>query len=265
MRYLTHEDVQRELLSLLCDFDKFVSEHKLRYTLDAGTLLGAVRHGGFIPWDDDIDVAMPRSDYQKLITLKQLLPEDICLMTLSDESPFPFLKFCRTNIRCQEADLQGSGVAQKLWIDVFPLDGVSDDEDERYLQHFKVDKLKRRALRLFVPARSGWKTIPKTIYQKVMSAFTSYLKIYERIDAIAQEIPFGVTRYCRDVVWSMSPRTKYLTEDFDNLVCLKFCGEEFSAVEHWDETLNWLYGDYMVLPPENQRITHGIVAWYCER
>ena len=95
-----------------------------------------------------------------------------------------------------------------------------------------------------------------------LKAFEPSLNIYRKMDGIAREVPFGVTRRCRDTCWNWSPNNYFLTADFDNLTSLKFCGRDFSAVPHWHETLASMFGDYMQLPPENQRVSHGLRAWY---
>ena len=88
LKYLTLAELQGELLKLLLRFDAFCKERGLRYSLDSGTLLGAVRHKGFIPWDDDVDVDMPRPDYERLMAFEKELPEGLHLVN-ANNSIFP--------------------------------------------------------------------------------------------------------------------------------------------------------------------------------
>lgn len=89
LKYLTLAELQGELLKLLLRFDAFCKERGLRYSLDSGMLLGAVRHKGFIPWDDDVDVDMPRPDYERLMAFEKELPEGLRLVN-ANNSNFPY-------------------------------------------------------------------------------------------------------------------------------------------------------------------------------
>ena len=121
-RYLSHEELQQEELRLLLAFDSLCKQQGLRYSLQAGTLLGAVRHRGFIPWDDDVDVSMPRPDYERLLTLGDLVPAPLGLVTpYNSEFPLPFAKVVATNVRAQEEVAEGV-LEEYLWIDVFPIE-----------------------------------------------------------------------------------------------------------------------------------------------
>ena len=148
--YLTDDELKQLELDIMKQFDAYCEKHDLRYYLYAGTLIGAVRHKGFIPWDDDIDVVMPRPDYEKLQLLleKEPISPNIKLVNAKnyDLYPFPFLKL---------TDTRTSGIAKYMpknyrmgvWIDVFPLDGLPENKEERdaHVAHLqkKIRKLKR--------------------------------------------------------------------------------------------------------------------------
>ena len=112
---------QKELLSLLQYFSDFCENHGLRYYLVGGTLLGAVRHKGFIPWDDDIDVAMPKKDYEKFLGLRTLLKEGLVLLeenTCSDY-PFYFCELCNANVPFFHGNKNGP---VGVYIDIFTIE-----------------------------------------------------------------------------------------------------------------------------------------------
>lgn len=257
-RYLTEGEIKDELFSLLCDFDDFAHTLGIRYTLMSGTLLGAVRHGGFIPWDDDIDVGVPRPDYDKLLAHAYATPGGTSLRSLEKDCFFPFAKFTRDSILCTEADATFS---ERLWVDVFPLDGMSEDKAAQDDQHARIQQQKRRAGRRVAIPNKPWKRVLAAPGRVILDMVEPPLDIYRKMDAIAREIPFEESVRCRDVVWGGSTTAHYLVEDFDSLTTLEFCGRSFPAVPHWDEALCSIYGDYMALPPIEARQTHGLKAW----
>ncbi|MDO4210721.1 MAG: LicD family protein [Bacteroidales bacterium] len=261
MKYLTDTEIKQELFNLLCSFDSFASKIDVRYTLLGGTLLGAVRHKGFIPWDDDIDVGVPRPDYNKLIAHAHEAPKGTFISTLNEQMPFPFCKYCNETILCQE---EFSALQQSLWVDVFPLDAMPDDNELWKVQFSQVQKLKAKAgLRISVPTNPVKKVVVKPV-SALLNAIKQPLAFYKEIDVIAQKYEFGSTRRCRDTSWNWSPTNYFLTEDFEDLTEIEFCGRRFPAVSHWDETLTSMYGNYTVLPPIAKRESHKLKAWYKE-
>lgn len=264
MKYLSHEEIQSELFSALCVFDQFARENHLTYSLDGGTLLGAVRHGGFIPWDNDIDVAMPRPEYDKLLSLVNAVPEGYKIMAYEvDGTPFPFAKFSNTNICMKEAYV-GDAHEEYLWIDIFPIDGLSDDDGVNLADYERMRKLRFRESFQAYASQSKVLDVIKMPIRFVMNRLRPIDKLFAEMDDIAQRTPFGTSEWCRDIVWADNPMARMRTADFDNMAVLKFCGREFPVVSHWDEYLASQYGDYMQLPTQEQRKVHNVAAWYTE-
>lgn len=261
MEYLTHDELQAALFNLLCAFDDFARQEGLRYTLDNGTLLGAVRHKGFIPWDDDVDVAMPRPDFERMRAMDREVGGRYRICGPIDESfPYPFIKFCDMTVRCQESITEGA-FEEYLWVDVFPLDGMPNGCKEADKQFNRMLAMKTRALRKLSPSRNAWKSFLKVPYQKLAARLFPASKDFMEMDALAKSVPFGGSDRCRNVIWCTYKRYFCRTPDFDALVGLEFRGRIFPVVTHWDEVLEGLYGDYMKLPPEEERADHGVRAW----
>ena len=134
MKEMSLQEIKKIELNLLIEFDKLCKKNNLYYTLCGGTLLGAVRHKGFIPWDDDIDVIMPRGDYDKLLNEDNIdkteLPKYVEIANWKmGNMNYPFMKFMdkRTIINPKYVD---DNKSNKIWIDVFPIDGNPKDEKQ---------------------------------------------------------------------------------------------------------------------------------------
>lgn len=263
-RYLTHEQVQQEELSLLIVFSDFCKEHQLRYSLQAGTLLGAVRHRGFIPWDDDIDVSMPRPDYDRLIALSSELPRGFSLIT-PDNSPFafPFVKFINTSIRAQEAVSDGV-LEEYLWIDVFPIDGACNNNGEvAYIQ-----KKLNRLMTLSSWAAYGSSprdNIPKKFVKTIAKPICRKLGAKRRMMRMAAKIARTPSYQDSARVSSFFGGAKtgwtLPKEDYEAMIEVEFAGYMFPAMGCWDEYLTKCYGDYMKPPSSEQQATHAFKAW----
>lgn len=265
--YLNQEEIQEALFALLVDFDSLCLKYGFRYSLVGGTLLGAVRHKGFIPWDDDIDIYLPRPDYEQLLSLpKEALPPQREIMCRANgKIPHPFIKFVNKRIRAQEGPLKAT-FDEYLWLDIFPIDGLPDDLNEQMKIIRKQLRIRREMtyLDMFDPSFfTGWKGAVKKLYIKVASPFRDPAKLCEKLEAGARHYSFSESKVATQLVWRSSlARTIVPVEDFNNLITLEFEGRPFKVIPSWRQYLLNQYGsDYMELPPIEKRVTHGFKAW----
>ena len=141
MEMMTSNELKNSLVELLCDFDLFARKNNLRYSLAYGTLLGSIRHQGFIPWDDDIDLWTPRPDFERMLSIPYVGEVDVCLKShLNGRFLFPYAKLTRADVEIDDPFWNSCG-KQNLFIDIFPLDGLPDDPSS-------VEHLYREALKI---------------------------------------------------------------------------------------------------------------------
>lgn len=268
MNKLTLKEIQQAELDIMIEFDKVARENGLKYALWAGTLIGAVRHHGFIPWDDDIDVTMPRPDYEKLIRLnkeKKLWPDHLELCCFEDGTlDTPFLKIYDRRTTVIEQNYN-KGKTQSLWIDVFPVDGLPEDEKE--IQKFYRKGLFLSKLNVLVAANNGFgkgrlKTLVKDIFLKPIAKLIGRRRIAEMQYKHGTKYPYETSPKCGMCTWAYDGPGQALTkEEYETLVELPFEGHYFYAMSAWDKNLRGIFGDYMQLPPESERITHDLEAY----
>lgn len=265
MNYMSREEVQKALLELLLTFDSFCGANGYRYSLSAGTLLGAVRHKGFIPWDDDIDLYMPRPDYEKMLAREEVVPRGYQIIT-KDNSPLalPFAKFQRLDVRAQEAAYEGT-MDEFLWLDVIPVEGVDPlDAGWADRQQAIIDLVVKRARLSLDPMKGGaplWRKCLKRIYKWLALKKTSISAIDAEIDALLAKVSFDDAEKVAEIV-GVPPRPWYMDKaKFLEMELMEFEGHQFPVMGTWDEYLTTIYGDYMVLPPVEERTAHAIRAW----
>lgn len=260
--FLTDADIKREELRILCMFDAFCKEYELRYSLAFGTLLGAIRHQGFIPWDDDIDVCMPRPDYEKLIVLSPnlLVQHNLRIDNIRTEKPFPiaFSKIVNPDIYVSEENLTRD-LDEHLWIDVFPVDGIQ-------LSPRCFNRLLKKhwnRMRLLGIGLHRHPSFLREIAQGIIRFFSpSPFQIAKRIDHDLSSFDFEAASYVSDIVGSDPGKSILLNkESFLKSVSVTFEGRSFPAMGCWREYLTGFYGDYQQLPPPEERVSHRITAW----
>ena len=268
MRKMDLQEIQNTELLLLEEFDRIARMHELKYTLCAGTLLGAVRHQGFIPWDDDIDVSMPRPDYEKLVRLNRagaLWPAHLEMRCLEDgtlEAPYCKLFDKRTLIR--EKNYVQKDV-QCLWIDIFPVDGLPDTERELRRHYRKALNLCRMNVAAVV--RNGFGTsaaaiVLKTVFLKPAARILGRRRVAALQKKLALRYPYQTAARCGMVTWAYDgPGQALLRREYEDLTELLFEGKRFLAVSAWEKYLTGVFGDYMQLPPEEERLTHDLEVY----
>ena len=260
-RKVSLEESKKIMYEILKSVDDCCRKHNLRYTLDWGTLLGAVRHHGFIPWDDDIDLSMPREDFNKFREVFNNDRYDV-LTTDDPQWGWNYMRICdKTTIVIFDANTEKIR-RHGLWLSIFPIDGIPDSTSQWEIQKKKINffhglcRLKRSGwtdgvsfIRNFLKmvARLTLKLVPMTWLAKKEEFWLSKVNIKD------SEMSFQ-----RDIDYHARPSRYY----FD-YVDLDFEGGKFMAMAEYHKYLTDEFGDYMQFPPEDQRVpSHGYVAYY---
>ena len=260
---LTLRDAQMIMVNILKEIDKICTKHNLKYFLDAGTLIGAVRHKGFIPWDDDVDIGMPREDYKKFLEIAQKeFPDYLFLQTFETDKYYDIYQVpskVRDNrtLIFEENVPKNEKMNNGLFVDVFPFDSLPKSKSVYKMQRKISEFILRSYVRLRdKPEKFSFKNkITFTIYKIVTKIFTTKnrLKFFNFLvnwnDEESPYITYGV-----DTAWSEYVHKK---EDYFDLIRLEFEGEKFYAPRNYDAILSKLYGDYMTLPKEEDRVWHA--------
>ena len=262
-RKLNSEELKETIYQILCAFAEYCDENGLLYSLSGGTLLGAVRHHDFIPWDDDIDVIMPRNDYMKLQQMVKEKPigDHYSLIAYEDHTAeYPFAKVIDLNTRVEERCTTND---EYLWIDIFPVDGLSGDPQEDAKQLQKAHNYKvayGRAAAVFGEGTTRLRAILKTpvlIYHKMIGK----KRYAEKIHEICLKYDFDHSEYVAAAAWPYGPQERIPHSCFENREKKLFRRQEFYVMSCWEYYLRSIFGDYMKLPPENKRINHLMDAF----
>ena len=250
------EELQQLSLNTLLDVKKLLDSNNIEYFLSEGSLLGAVRHNGFIPWDDDIDICIKREEYDRFISIakKELSDEYVldCFETNPNHWTICAKVLMNKPTRFSLKRLEGISLSTSPGIDIFPLDNAPES-----MKELKDNGNKLRALRVMLWLKTGyshdyssikWKTL------KLMSMFTSVSNIQKSINKIMQKhnnistgklINYGslysVEKEVFDASW------------FEDKEYMDFCGTKMPVPKKYDEVLTKIYGDYMKLPPYSKR------------
>lgn len=245
-------------LEILKELDRVCNKLGLRYLLFSGTLLGAVRHQGFIPWDDDIDVVMFRKDYDQLQRegLKEL-NIGYFLQTLQSDPEYPnvHLKLRNSKTTFIEESLARRNMNHGIGIDIFPLDGVPENRYLRSLGWFPISVLGTLALIKSMPVKNEklLVKIAKWFARIIPISGRSLTLIYAKLSSI---VNIDKTEHVAFSAWPTDPLNHivYPKKWFDDTILLEFERTSFPAPAQFHKILTQLYGDYMKLPAEHMRI-----------
>ncbi|MDO5394775.1 MAG: LicD family protein [Bacteroidales bacterium] len=249
------ELLHRRILDILLAFGKVCQEHGLRYCICGGTMIGAVRHKGFIPWDDDLDVSMPRPDYERLIAHSaEWLPEPYEFVCAENDPdyPLPFGKIqdaSTTLIERPHLFYLGG-----CYIDIFPFDAYPDSFIKRKWQRARYQYLKK--VLYFVhrdPYRHGHG--PASWLPLLARRFYTLSGVQRRIRKVMTAYDYDKCHYAAsytDGYKKILPK-----ETMDTYVPYEFEGHTVQGIKDYDRYLSAMYGDYMTLPPVEDRWQHN--------
>lgn len=251
-------ELHKVLLKAMVDFDAICRKYDLKYILHGGSCLGAIRHKGFIPWDDDIDIAMLREDYEKFLAVApQEYGDRYTLLTYKTDATM------LTNVMKIQINnsgflgVSGAEGSGEAFLDVFPMSDVPNNEFLRKIQNKLAIFLNECVYaKLGYISLNSWKS--KFIFgmlSKLPKRFLGNLLEY-----CITDFPHGNAQYvnivatanyngCTGYAWDLIPKN-YLTE----IERVQFEGQLFYITQHWEEYLQSHYGDYMKLPPEEKRV-----------
>lgn len=269
---MTLEEHKKVMLNILIEFAKFCDEHNLMYYLDAGTLIGAVRHKGFIPWDDDIDVNMPQKDYDRFVELTRqtngYMGEHL-QVEYPEDTIYPFLKVSDDRTVLIEFPDQNP-MEVGVYIDVFPKYGIEDKKLSTKLLcgfcHYMDLVHWFNTFSIYAWARPGNNIVKKMIAwlgRKTIKHPAWPVKLQSRImHRYARKHPLEKCKYVTTLTngeyHKLAPK-----ECFDGFQWLEFEGIQFKGPKDYDTYLHCLYkGDYMQLPPEDKRVHHNVEVYW---
>ena len=259
---LTTREVQLLELEILKAFDAFANKHSIPYHLAYGTLLGAVRHKGFIPWDDDIDVLVPRPEYERLLDLleREGLGKRFTVASPRNRSknhPYPYAKLLLNDTVVHEPKLDSKFSKSSIWIDIFPLDGLPNAKACRAMTFFWALALKNLLYTAIVSSKhvSGIQKLAVLL----LGPITRMVGIGRWVDwteRFATRHSYDEAKLVGNLVLTEGRKETIEKEIASQTITLEFEGHPFPAPKHYDEYLTQLYGSYMELPPVEQRTTH---------
>lgn len=242
-------------LEILKVFDSVCRKHGLRYSLYAGSLLGAVRHSAFIPWDDDLDVCMPREDYDRFLSLwSSEAPEGYVLQNKETEPRFwqSFTKIRKDGTTFLQEEREAGKYHLGIFLDIFPLDRIPDGRLSRavYKWHCMRYQLFTRE---YIPPTAGSVT-------RLGSSAILFFTPKKRWSEARRRALEKITRYNGDPTLEVaaietiaSLRKPFARDMLDGYVDLPFEDGSFMCFSGWDDHLRRKFGDYMQLPPESER------------
>lgn len=254
MQYYDIDSIHSVLLGILKYFDAFCRRNGLRYSLSGGTMIGAVRHKGFIPWDDDADIMMPRPDYDKFLQLFNG-QSDGRYYALSRESSKDhhyincYAKVEDSTTVSVEHGLRG--IAKfGLNIDVFPVDGAPEDPAERKRFCDRILHYRRRLVLRQRPFSRLFEGPPLAWFQAHARSIQYWL---DRIDDIIRTYPFNDSKFTGAVCGLHGTKEVHPREVFDNYTDYQFEDATLMGIKDAHAYLTAIFGDYMQLPPESER------------
>lgn len=256
-------------LNLLKKIDYICKEKGYRYSLAGGSALGCIRHKGFIPWDDDIDILMPRKDYEEFLKYCRDNVKDFYVLACEFDNQYSWInaKVCDSNTYLEEEMGFRMDYKEGVYVDIFPIDGAGNTYEEG------IKSFKRQRFNLELLNAANWKHFIRSktrglIYEPIrfafylLSRFVNPNHLSNKIESKIKKLDMDNSGY--SCCYSGSYREKEVLPSsvFKEYIEMPFEDSMFMIFKDYDKYLGSIYGDYMKLPPENKRVSHhGFTAY----
>ena len=269
MRKLTKYEIKQIQLDMLYKIYNFCINNDLKIYLSGGTLIGAILYKGFIPWDDDIDLNMPRDDYDKLMNLKinDDFPNELNLLDCEHNKKYiyPFAKLINKNTYMNENE-DTTNREFGIWIDIFPFDGAPDDIKK---QHRLIDKMRFLFLTaLFSSYKLG---TGRTLIRKVLkiipliiSKIVSPNRISRYINKSARRIKIGDTNYVGLIVAPTNYGEIFPVDGYLEPTKIEFENNQYTVPSNYKTYIKNRYGEITLDIPDDKKVNHSYEAYYID-
>lgn len=261
------------ILDVLREFIDICKRHGLTYYCAYGTVIGAVRHHGMIPWDDDVDVYMPRPDYERFLeiaTKEDLGNYEVVSPYNNNSYPLYFAKICnRRTTLVEDADIP---CVIGMYIDIFPLDGASDNLDEAQKTIARFIKIRNKLgaisthntfgdyLKLILQPKEWGRFVRKTYAFFFRNSYRRNLLM--QLDTIAHKYNYNESNNVAMYFSIYGEKEVFPKSWLQNVAQFDFEGITVDLPGEYEKYLKHFYGDYMQLPPESKRVTHHQKAYF---
>lgn len=252
------------LLKIMDEIHDFCINNNITYYLVGGTLLGAIRHKGFIPWDDDMDIALKRKDYERLVSEFKSLSGKVRIVNYFNTSRY---NYAYAKADYMDTILIESGARQLdigINIDIFPLDSLPGTYEQAKKYFLKINKLKN----IITLKHLEWEEDRK-FYKNIIVILAKVLNIIpdkiilSKIDKMSKKYKMEDSKYLAVMCGAWGVKEITNKKYFDKVKQESFAGRLYNVPVGYDEYLTGVYGDYMVPPPKSKQVTHhGSVAYW---
>lgn len=260
------KDIQKVSLEILKFVANICEREGYRYCLIYGTLIGAIRHKGYIPWDDDVDIMMPRPDYEKFLEYANTHKDEMGVYKIfnrrmNTDYIYGITRISDSRYVIIKEDEKNCGMG--IFIDIYPYDGLGNDHKKAIelltvTRHYcdTIADMTRKEWK--VPETLNWKGKISYIINMYANKFRGVGYFHSKINSLRKGYQFENSRYVGPLMWYfMKPHTVcYDHSLFDEFIKVPFEDGEFYVPKEYDKLLTQAYGDYMTPPPIEKRIYH---------
>ncbi len=261
------------ILDVLAEFIRICKAHQLTYFCCGGTAIGAIRHQGMIPWDDDIDVFMPRPDYDRFVDIASHMDlgnYELVSPYTHPNYPLFFVKLCNRLTTLQEQE--DIPCVYGLYVDIFPIDGAPDDIEQARAMERRFTKTKHKLEAISTHITFGeylhLLTMPKEwgrFARKTLGFFCRQAyrrKLLRQMHDICYQYDYQTANLVAVYCGSYGPKEVFPKQWLQGTVAFPFEGMTVDLPKGYDQYLRQYYGDYMQLPPEEKRQSHHLKAYF---